>query len=229
MFKSLMGLAMAVPALAGVTKDTIKEDLADTQCQALTTSSGTVFSIGDIEGVDDYSVNVKDDGVSGYSLVFNYCTFVEGTTGTYGIYRKLGDKSKDVVVANKAIKAFSAENLRDADGNTNGVTFTQESSTTCKGETKYSMTTELYCKEGVTNAGSVRSVTLKDECEFVVVMDHKEGCPDVNVDVDKYMGWLEENEWVVGIIYVVVGPLIALFGTQLFPWVSRSRSKVSSR
>ena len=46
-----------------------------------------------------------------------------------------------------------------------------------------------------------------------------EGCPDVNIDVDKYMGWLEENEWVVGMIYVVVGPLIALFGGRLFPWV----------
>jgi len=51
-------------------------------------------------------------------------------------------------------------------------------------------------------------------------MKADEGCPTVNIDVDSYVGWLEDNEWVIGIIYVVVGPPIALFGTQLFPYVA---------
>ena len=50
MFKSLIGLAFALPALA----DSVKEDLAEMQCQAMTTTSGTIFSVTGIEGADDY-------------------------------------------------------------------------------------------------------------------------------------------------------------------------------
>jgi len=50
MFKSLIGLAFALPALA----DSVKDDLAEMQCQAMTTTSGTIFSVTGIEGADDY-------------------------------------------------------------------------------------------------------------------------------------------------------------------------------
>ena len=32
-------------------------------------------------------------------------------------------------------------------------------------------------------------------------------------------GWLQENLWVVGIIYVIFGPLIAFFGAKWFPYI----------
>ena len=51
-------------------------------------------------------------------------------------------------------------------------------------------------------------------------MKSADGCPTVPIDVDEYIGWLEDNEWVIGIIYVIVGPHIALFGTHLFPIVA---------
>jgi hypothetical protein len=36
------------------------------------------------------------------------------------------------------------------------------------------------------------------------------------------MGWLQDNEWAVGIIYLVSGPLIALFGASWFPYIVAS-------
>merc|ERR1712051_180197 len=35
-------------------------------------------------------------------------------------------------------------------------------------------------------------------------------------------GWLYENGWAIGIIYVIAGPLIALFGLKWFPYVTAS-------
>jgi hypothetical protein len=217
MFKALMGLAMAAPALAADTLNKITDDLAETQCQLLTSTSGTIFSILDIEGSDDYSVNVSGDNKSGTNLVFNYCTYVDGTTDTYAVYRTLADKSKDVAIATKSIPALSATNIRDSDDKTTGIEFSQGSSTVCKTGTNYSMTTRITCDKD--QAGGKVTKVEKDDCEFIVLMSSSEGCPDVNIDVDKYMGWLEENEWVIGIIYCVVGPLIAFFGTQMFPIV----------
>ena len=34
------------------------------------------------------------------------------------------------------------------------------------------------------------------------------------------MGWLYDNTWVIGIIYLVFGPLIAFFGSKLFPYIT---------
>jgi hypothetical protein len=51
-------------------------------------------------------------------------------------------------------------------------------------------------------------------------MKTNEGCPDINIDVDYAMGWLSENEWAIGIMYLVAGPLIGLFGMAFFPYVT---------
>lgn len=36
------------------------------------------------------------------------------------------------------------------------------------------------------------------------------------------VGWLYENEWVIGVIYIVAGPLIAIFGAMWFPYIVAS-------
>ena len=137
----------------------------------MTTDAGTVFSVMGIEATDDYVVNVKDDNVSGKSLVFNYCTYVDGTTGVYGVYRTLADPSKDVVVANERVKALSADNMRenpnDSTSKTVGVTFTQGSDTKCASDASknYAMRTELRCEKDL--AVTVDKVKL-DGCDFVV-------------------------------------------------------------
>ena len=37
---------------------------------------------------------------------------------------------------------------------------------------------------------------------------------------EESMGWLYDNTWVIGIIYVVFGPLIAFWGSKLFPYIT---------
>ena len=36
------------------------------------------------------------------------------------------------------------------------------------------------------------------------------------------VGWLYENEWVIGVIYIIAGPLIAIFGSRWFPYIVAS-------
>ena len=50
-------------------------------------------------------------------------------------------------------------------------------------------------------------------------MKHDAGCSSGGVDLEATMGWLYDNEWAIGIIYLIFGPLIALFGTGWFPYV----------
>ena len=35
-----------------------------------------------------------------------------------------------------------------------------------------------------------------------------------------YINWLEDNEWFLGILYLIIGPLLAFWGLQWFPYVT---------
>lgn len=101
--------------------------------------------------------------------------------------------------------------------------FTQGSDTACgSAGKKYSMTTKLMCDETITGQGTatVESVTLVDGCDFQVTLKHKDGCPDFAADLTAYVNWLEDNEWFLGIMYLIIGPLLAIFGLQWFPYVT---------
>lgn len=54
MFKALTGLALAIPALSIST-----ENSADGFCHGITTTSGSVFAITDLEGADDYVAQIE--------------------------------------------------------------------------------------------------------------------------------------------------------------------------
>lgn len=83
------------------------------------------------------------------------------------------------------------------------------------------MRTNVTCDASIIDPGAavVSDVTLNG-CEYVISMRHNAGCPIVNLDIEKAKTWISENEWVVGCVYLVAGPLIALFGAQWFPWVT---------
>ena len=50
-------------------------------------------------------------------------------------------------------------------------------------------------------------------------MTHSAGCPTNSLDTEAILGWLYDNEWAIGLIYLIFGPLIALFGMKWFPYV----------
>ena len=85
----------------------------------------------------------------------------------------------------------------------------------------WSMVTKIKCNEDITAANeseALKSVT-KNGCAIEIEMEHEAGCPTNNIDTDAILGWLYDHEWVIGLIYLIFGPLVALFGVQWFPYV----------
>lgn len=113
----------------------------------------------------------------------------------------------------------------------NGVIITQNGSGTCADGAANSFTSKITCDADVKTL-DVNDVNLEysdDVCHFTVEFAHEAGCTfDLDSDyvmdqvsnaADESLGWLYENEWAVGIIYVIAGPLIALFGAAWFPYI----------
>ena len=84
------------------------------------------------------------------------------------------------------------------------------------------MTTNLKCDAAITEAGAaqIESVTVNG-CDYTVNMKHSAGC-NKGIDTAKAEAWLAENEWAIGIMYIVLGPILAFFGAAWFPYVTAS-------
>ena len=94
------------------------------------------------------------------------------------------------------------------------------SDTDC-GSDNYEMITRIMCKEGHTGEPNFTNLDVsKDGCTFTIEMEHDDGCPVIGIDIQAYISWLEDNEWFLGIMYLIVGPLLALWGVQWFPYVT---------
>lgn len=112
------------------------------------------------------------------------------------------------------------------------MTFVQGSNTFCKAgadadadDINWSMRTNLLCDETITADGAavIEKVTVDAGiCEYTVDLKHDAGCPTVSIDLEAAEQWLNENQWVIGLIYLVAGPIIALFGLKWFPYVTAS-------
>ena len=148
----------------------------------MTTDSLNIFDITDIENV--YADAYYHFDVMGDEMRWNYCTFLDGISNAYGVWKRDGE---ELVIATQHIVPGSAENIRDANDATKtiGVSFSQGSDTECKdvSSKKYSMKTNIICHEDGTGTPTVEVSTV-DKCEFVVDMKNKAGCPTVNTDSD---------------------------------------------
>lgn len=54
-------------------------------------------------------------------------------------------------------------------------------------------------------------------CELSVTVEHSAACP--MIDLSGVATFLTAAKWVVGIIFVLSGPFIGMFGKRWFPWV----------
>ena len=206
MFKALSAFAaLAIPANA------IVDDLAETQCHAVITDNLTTFNLQGLERiVGDYSESAGSD-----VFTFNYCTFVEGTSA----YATLTTGGDVINIATDPVMPTNAEVIRK-DGEITGVEVKQTSDTDC-GADQYEMVTKIMCDDGVTGAPDFVSLDISgDGCTYTVELKHEDGCPALGIDLQGYISWLEENEWFLGIMYLIVGPLLGLFGVQWFPYVT---------
>jgi len=173
-----MAAAAVVPALAMSI-----EDAAETQCHALTTSSGTIFNIEGVEGATDYTSVIE--GASTSTLTWNYCTYASGYDKSDSYAWVLNSKNVKTSVADSYIKPLEAENVRDADNATIGVKFTQESNSLCYNGVNWGVTTTLLCDESVTGKATVTKAKM-DGCHYNVELKHEDGCPAVAIDIEYY-------------------------------------------
>lgn len=50
-------------------------------------------------------------------------------------------------------------------------------------------------------------------------MKSKAGCPVLENPADEYIDYLQGQPFVIGLIYLVAGPIIGIGGTVFFPWI----------
>lgn len=98
-----------------------------------------------------------------------------------------------------------------------GLQFTQDSDTPC-GTSTFSITHKIFCDEALTTAPQW-TVTQDSECSYLVTTSHSAGCPVIETDIETYKNFFKENQWLLGVIYLVAGPLIGLLGAEMFPWI----------
>ena len=207
----------------------VGQTAAEVQCQLRADTYGAAFTLLDLEKDTAYSSAVT--GVTGDTLLFNYCTY-GGDIPDEDSYAYLESATgADFSVADDAIALLNAfEAMRNDDMEIIGCQFTQSSDTECTAADEaagteavnWSMFTQVTCDETITGAGNARvdSVSV-DGCVYTVKLTHDSGCYS-GVDTYGAVQWLAENEGGIGIMYLVVGPLLALFGAAWFPYVVAS-------
>ena len=82
----------------------------------------------------------------------------------------------------------------------------------------FSFTTEVLCDETVTGRGNAKIVSADDtHCNTKIVVAHESGCPVGKImSITKFM---HDYPYVFGIILILFGPVVALYGRRFFPWV----------
>jgi hypothetical protein len=116
--------------------------------------------------------------------------------------------------------------LKDEEGNYTGVSVTHSSTNECKTEddgtvTNYSFTTVVMCDKEITAQGegvTVSSDIDTNECQPSVVMKHSAGCHIYTANW--FQRWISRNPWAVGVALLIAGPIIAMAGKRMFPWVA---------
>ena len=188
-------------------------------CQAIATPDGTFFTVTALETERFYESTVSG---SNNKLQFNYCTYGIIDEDAYGLVVTSSTDSTDFVVASDNISPTKAYNIDNDAGKTIGVQLTQSSKTKCDVDSTktYSMQTNVVCDKNITAKGQAEIVSVtKNACTYVVELKHDAGCPTVDLNIDTYLGWLSDNQWAIGLIYLVIGPVVALFGLAWFPYV----------
>lgn len=111
-------------------------------------------------------------------------------------------------------------------GNTaSSVSIVKDSDTPCSldNSTMNSFEATIRCNKDITGQGAGKIVSAQlssNGCKMEVVVEHSSGCPVINLqEVHKF---LIAAKWVVGIIFIVTGPIIGMVGKRWFPWVVAS-------
>ena len=123
------------------------------------------------------------------------------------------------------------DTVKDGD-NIVGVSITRTSESVCRTEAdgtevEYQFTTIVKCDASITGEGNgaIQSVDSSDSCHPVVTMAHADGCYEYTAN--SLVRWLSENPTVLGIAFLLVGPIIAMCGKRWFPYIAAGIGAIS--
>jgi len=116
----------------------------------------------------------------------------------------------------------NVEPLTDHDDNTVGVSWLQTSDVRCPSNplNKTHFEASVKCNSTITGqgAGKINSAKVVDNgCGLKVEVEHNAGCPVVDFSAVK--GFIQACKWIIGITFIIVGPIIGMVGKRWFPWV----------
>jgi hypothetical protein len=174
----------------------------------LFTDDFTYFELDTANSATGYEKN-------GYK--FNFCNYL--SSGNYfAEYNGQGLTSDEYLPSKTGLK-------KDENDNIVGVSVTRESENLCKTaddgtEIDYQFTMVVMCDAGVTGAGAAKidSLDSSDSCHPVVTVSHADGCYEYTAS--PLIRWLSDNPYVLGIVFLVLGPIIAMCGKRWFPYIA---------
>ena len=165
-----------------------------------------------------HNINKASGAYSQGGLTWNFCQYLSGkeyfaAQGTQGL------TGSDYIPA-------ESDTVKEGD-NIVGVSITRKSDDVCRTDsdgktTEYQFTTIVKCDAAVTGAGNgvIQSVDTSDSCHPVVTMAHSDGCYEYTAN--SLIRWLSENPTVLGLVFLLVGPVIAMMGKRWFPYIAAS-------
>lgn len=82
----------------------------------------------------------------------------------------------------------------------------------------YNFVSNIECDEKNTGQGQAKIINVTyvtNECTLLVKMSHAAGCPKFSTY--GFNQFLIEYPWILGILYLMLGPIMGLYGKKLFP------------
>jgi hypothetical protein len=155
---------------------------------------------------------------------WNYCKFANIPSNSYGVedtYAFLTQSTGILPMAGDSLTFDDVWQNKTA----NSVSFEQESETICPNttDTFTKFTSTIVCDPSITTQGGavISSVdTTSDPCNLKVTVAHAAGCAEI--DASGFAAFIEDYPWVLGTIFVIIGPIIGMVGKRWFPWVVAS-------
>lgn len=182
---------------------------ADLACHIIA-SDFTLFEL--------HNINKASGAYSQGGLTWNFCQYLSGKE-YFAAQGSQGLTGSDYI-------PHETDTVKEGD-NIVGVSITRKSEDVCRtdsdGKTvEYQFTTIVKCDEAVTGAGNgvIQSVDTSDSCHPVVTMAHSDGCYEYTAN--SLIRWLSENPTVLGVVFLLVGPIIAMMGKRWFPYIAAS-------
>jgi hypothetical protein len=179
------------------------------------------YDITGMQSTTDYR-----NSSSGTMATWNYCQYASIPQNSHNVTKAFAFLTN---MASTEVTPMTDGDvtLDDTEQNTEdkSVTIVQTSNVACAArpnETTKFVTT-IVCDKEITAKGGAQLVSAdwtSDPCTLKVTMKHDAGCPEI--DASGMVAFMHNYPWVLGIVFVICGPVIGMRGRRMFPWMVAS-------